>query len=473
MKRSWLFIALIIVLALGACAPQAAPAEQNEAPAAEAPAAEAPAAEAPASEEAGDLYSVKMIYWPGPESDAMQKVIDYFNANKSQEAGFTVEQVLFGRDQMISKQEATMAAHSTDVDIYFIASRWLGKYHQFLEPLDEYLADPEVNIYNADPANTIKAAVDGLKWYDGKLYAAPMDISSHFLYYRKDLIDQLLSDEAWQETYKKVSKEQMGVEMTPKAPEEWTWDDYLATSYFFTKQYNSDSPTEYGNFTHGKVMGPTAFLWTNAYWGYGADWFTADGKPDFDNEAAVKATELWKTFFEKGLTPPSSVNGEYPECNEAMKAGQVALAVHWNAAFNELDAADSPVHGKWAVTAPPAGPEGKYTYNHTLAVSLNKDSAHKKEAARWLAFLYTEEAAKLYAEAGGIPPVESVLNSMAETRPDFVEMAKDVSESGKNLPPTAGIIENMVCENLSNAWSGDVSIEEALKTLQADRKSVV
>jgi multiple sugar transport system substrate-binding protein len=232
-----------------------------------------------------------------------------------------------------------------------------------------------VNIYNADPKNTLQSAVDGLKWYDGKLYAAPMDISSHFLYYRKDLMEKLLSDAAWQEAYKRISKEQMGVEMTPKAVEEWTWDDYLAASYFFTKQYNPDSPTEFGNFTHGKVMGPTAFLWTNAYWGYGGDWFDADGKPTFNNEAATQATNLWKTFFEKGLTPPSSVNGEYPECNEAMKAGQVALAIHWNAAFNELNAADSPVKDMWAVTAPPAGPEGKFTYNHTLAVSLNIDSA--------------------------------------------------------------------------------------------------
>ncbi|HEX2980087.1 MAG TPA: extracellular solute-binding protein [Anaerolineaceae bacterium] len=476
MKKSWLFVVLIMVMLLSACGTPATPAAETEAPAAaetEAPAAEEPVAtEAPAAETeapaaSGDLYTVKMIYWPGPESDAMQKVVDYFNANKSEEAGFKVEQVLFGRDQMISKQEAVMAAHSSDVDIYFIASRWLGKYHQFLEPLDDYLADPEVNIYNADPKNTLQSAVDGLKWYDGKLYAAPMDISSHFLYYRKDLMEKLLSDAAWQEAYKRISKEQMGVEMTPKAVEEWTWDDYLAASYFFTKQYNPDSPTEFGNFTHGKVMGPTAFLWTNAYWGYGGDWFDADGKPTFNNEAATQATNLWKTFFEKGLTPPSSVNGEYPECNEAMKAGQVALAIHWNAAFNELNAADSPVKDMWAVTAPPAGPEGKFTYNHTLAVSLNIDSQHKKEAARWLAFLYTEEAAKLYAEAGGIPPVESVLNGMADTRPDFAEMVKDVADSGKNLPPTAGIIETMVCENLSNAWSGDVAVEDALADLQS------
>ena len=149
-----------------------------------------------------------------------------------------------------------------------------------------------------------------------------MDLSAHFLYYRSDLIEKLLAEADWQETYKKISLEQMGVEMIPKHPDEWTWDDYLATSFFFTKQYNPDSPVEYGNFTHGKVMGPTAFLWTNAYWSFGGDWFDADGKVAFDNEAARKALEIWKTSFGKGLTPPGSVNGEYAEDNEAKHISQ-------------------------------------------------------------------------------------------------------------------------------------------------------
>jgi multiple sugar transport system substrate-binding protein len=471
MKKSLLFVLVIATMLLSSCAPAATPApaaEPTKAPAAAEP-TQAPAAAEPTKAPAaasGEMYSVKMIFWPGPESDAMQKVVDYFNENKSAEAGFKVEQVLFGRDQMLTKQEAIMAAGSSDVDLYFLASRWLGKYHTFMEPLDDYLKDPTINIYKASTDNFMKPAIDGLKWYDGKLYGVPTDISSHFLYYRKDYMEKLLSDSAWQETYKKISKEQLGKEMTPKAPEEWTWDDYLAASYFFTKQYNPDSPTEYGNFTHGKVMGPTAFLWTNAYWGYGGDWFTKDGKVSFDNDAAKQATELWKTFFSKGLTPPSSVNGEYPECNEAMMAGQVALAVHWNAAFNTLDAADSPVKGKFGITMPPTGPEGQFTYNHTLAVGLNKASTHKKEAMTWLSFLLSEEGAQQYAKAGGIPPMEKILTGMADTRPDFAEMAKDVTATGKNLPPTAGIIENMVCENLSNAWNGDVEIPEALSELQ-------
>lgn len=412
-----------------------------------------------------DMYSVKIIQWPGPEGDATQKVVDWFNANKSAEAGYKVELLLFGRDQMTQKQEAIMAAGTDDADIFFIASRQFGKYLTFIEPLDAYFADPKVNPWGGSKEAFMPSSLKGVTGFDGKLYGAPRDISANFLYYRKDYIDQLLSDAAWQETYKKISKEQMGVEMTPKPPEEWTWDDYLAASYFFTKQYNPDSPTEYGNFTHGKVLGPTAFLWNNAYFSYGGDWFDAEGNPAFDNDATRKAIELWKTFFNEGLTPPGSVNGEYPECNEAIMAGQVALAIHWNAAFNTLDAPESAVSGKIGITAPPAGPEGHVVWNHTLAYAMNKASTHKNETASFMAWLFTEEAAKMYAESGGIPPYEKVLKEMTN-RPDFAVMADVVAKYGRSLPPTTGIIERQVCEILTNAWTGSIDTEEAIKQLQ-------
>jgi len=415
-----------------------------------------------------EMYTVKVIYWPGPESDAMQKVVDFFNEHRAEQAGFKVELVLFGRDQMLAKQEAIMAAGSDEVDTFFIASRWLAKYRQFLEPVGGYFADPEVNIWAATPKFFMQAALDGLTWFDGSLYAIPTDISCHFLYYRKDYVDELLNNAEWRAKYRQISKEQMGKEMEPKDPDQWTWDDYVAASYFFTQKYNPDSPTEYGNYTHGKVMGPTAFLWSNCFWGYGGSWFTEDGTPNFDTDAARKAQEIWTLFWEKGLTPPSSIVGEYPECNEALMTGQCALAVHWNAAFHTLDAEDSPVHGKFGVVAPPAGPEGRFCYNHTLAMALSKFSSHKKEAARWLAYCCTEEAVKLYAESGGIPPAATVLNAMGDVRPDFPAMSRAVDMYGRSLNPYAGFYEDILCENLANAWAGNVSIEESLKQAQAD-----
>ena len=59
---------------------------------------------------ADDLYTVRMVYWPGPESDAMDVVLKYWNENMAEEAGFYVEQELFERNNIMLKEGTLMAA---------------------------------------------------------------------------------------------------------------------------------------------------------------------------------------------------------------------------------------------------------------------------------------------------------------------------------------------------------------------------
>ena len=68
-----------------------------------------------------------------------------------------------------------------------------------------------------------------------------MDMSAHFLYYRSDYMDQLLTDPA----AGNLQENQSGTDgcRNDTKSDEWTWEDYLATSFFFTKKYNPDSPT--------------------------------------------------------------------------------------------------------------------------------------------------------------------------------------------------------------------------------------
>jgi multiple sugar transport system substrate-binding protein len=462
---SLFIMAIIAVMVISACGPAgtATPAEVEEAvPEAE----EVTEAEEPAAP-AEEMYTVKFVVWPGPESDAAQKMVDFFNENYSKEAGFNVELVLFGRDQLFAKQDAIMAAGSDEVDTYFLTSATAIRYVQFLEPLDDYYADPEVNIWGSSPDDLMQGAISAYR-IDGNLYGIPSDVACHFLYYRSDYIEELLTNTDWQETYNDICLAQTGKDLEPKSPEEWTWDDYVCTSYFFTKKYNPDSPTEYGNYTQGKVMGPTSFLWTNALWSFGGEWFAADGVPSFNTEEAKLAQELWTLNWEKEITPPGSITGEYSEANEAFKTGQAALGIQWNAAFNELNAEDSPVHGKFGIVATPAGPAGHFTYSQSIGYGLNKFSSHKQEAASWLAWITTEEANRIYAESGGVPAYSSILEGMAGENPMFGALGSVVGDYGRAVLPMAGYYQDIVCENLANAWSGAVSVEESLEQLQQE-----
>ncbi|MBN1267197.1 MAG: extracellular solute-binding protein [Anaerolineales bacterium] len=467
MFRTLAIFTLILSLGLAACAPASEPAaEVDEQPAGEEASSEE-VAEEPASESGEELYTVKFVVWPGPESDAAQVMVDYFNANHAAEAGFNVELLLFGRDQLFAKQDAIMAAQSSEVDTFFVTSPTLLKYQQFLEPLDSYLEDPEVNLWGATP-DDLMSGVIGAYYLDGALYGLPSDVSTHFLYYRTDYIGELLTNADWQATYTDICEAETGQALEPKEPAEWTWDDYVCASYFFTQQYNPDSPTVYGNYTQGKAIFPTSFQWSNTLWSYGGEWFTEAGDPDFLSDAAMEAAQIWALNWEAELTPAGSITGEYPEANEAFKTGNVAFGLQWNAAFNELNAEDSPVHGLLNIVATPAGPAGRYTYTQSIGYGLSAFSEHKEEAASWLLWTMTEEANQVYAEAGGVPAHAAVLSGMAGENLMFGALSEVVGNYGRPVLPQAGYFQDMVIENLANGWSGSVSLEEALQQLQDD-----
>lgn len=422
-------------------------------------------AETPAGKDAP--ATVRMVYWPGPESEAMQKVVDWFNANEGPKTGTKVELVLFSREGFWEKQESILAAKSPEVDIIFTASYIVGRHAPHLEPLDSVFAQTD-NPEAGSLTTFLSRGLDSLK-VDGKVYALPMDISNHFLYYRKDLIDRLLSDPAWQSRYRELAKQHLGMDLAPKPVAEWNWDDFIATALFFTKKYNPDSPTEYGTVLQMKNLIYNVMIWNDVLWSLGGSWFKPDGTPAFDTPEAKKALEVYTSISKLGVTPEGSTNYEYPEANEAFKTGKVAVMLQWSAAFHELnDPTKSSVADKVAIGPIPG--EKHATHIHSLGVGLSRYSQNKEAAVKWLQFLATPKAMQMYAEAGGIPPVESVLKGMGEKRPEFPVIADHVERYGfvESTAPNVQSILEVLAKHLSGAWALQTTPEEALKAIQRD-----
>ena len=125
---------------------------------------------------------VKMILWPGPEGEAMQKVVDAYNAGQGKKDGVVVKQVLLSRDNTFAKEAALMKAKSSEYDIYFTASYLVGQHAPYLS-----------EIKGVNDKIYLKASIDGLK-VNKKQMALPLDTSLHFMYYRTDLVSSLSTD---------------------------------------------------------------------------------------------------------------------------------------------------------------------------------------------------------------------------------------------------------------------------------------
>ena len=400
--------------------------------------------------------TVKMVLWPGPEGDAMQKVVDEYNASQGKKDGVTVKMILLSRDNTFAKEAALMKAKSKEYDIYFTASYLVGQHAPYLSDLKGV----KDSLY-------LKASVDSLK-VAGKQKALPLDTSLHFMYYRKDLVASLSANAA---KYTSIAKEVLGKDLKPNTnPATWSWDDALATAAFFTQKYNPDSPTKYGYALPAKNLLYNTMIWNDVLWGLGGNWLK-NGKPNLNTPTGKAAIDVYNTIYTKGLTSPESSQWEYAETNSALTSGNAAMALQWNAAYSELSTTGA-TKDQVGIAAPPG--KGARTHVHALAVGLNKFSKNQAASAKWMAYLATVPAMKAYATAGGVPSMPSILKGMVSKNASFANIIEYAGKYGYS--ESAGAREfdiyAALAEVLSPAWSGQktsaevaAAADEAIKKL--------
>ncbi len=400
--------------------------------------------------------TVKMVLWPGPEGDAMQKVVDEYNASQGKKDGVTVKMILLSRDNTFAKEAALMKAKSKEYDIYFTASYLVGQHAPYLSDLKGV----KDSLY-------LKASVNSLK-VAGKQKALPLDTSLHFMYYRKDLIASLSANAA---KYTSIAKEVLGKDLKPNSdPSTWSWDDALATAAFFTQKYNPASPTKYGYALPAKNLLYNTMIWNDVLWGLGGNWLK-DGKPNLNTPTGKAAIDVYNTIYTKGLTSPESSQWEYAETNSALTSGNAAMALQWNAAYSELSTTGA-TKDQVGIAAPPG--KGQRTHVHALAVGLNKFSKNQAASAKWMAYLATVPAMKTYASAGGVPSMPSILKGMVSKNASFANIIEYAGKYGYS--ESAGAREfdiyAALAEVLSPAWSGQktsaevaAAADEAIKKL--------
>ena len=400
--------------------------------------------------------TVKMVLWPGPEGDAMQKVVDEYNASQGKKDGVTVKMILLSRDNTFAKEAALMKAKSKEYDIYFTASYLVGQHAPYLSDLKGV----KDSLY-------LKASVDSLK-VAGKQKALPLDTSLHFMYYRKDLVASLSANAA---KYTSIAKEVLGKDLKPNTnPATWSWDDALATAAFFTQKYNPDSPTKYGYALPAKNLLYNTMIWNDVLWGLGGNWLK-NGKPNLNTPTGKAAIDVYNTIYTKGLTSPESSQWEYAETNSALTSGNAAMALQWNAAYSELSTTGA-TKDQVGIAAPPG--KGARTHVHALAVGLNKFSKNQAASAKWMAYLATVPAMKAYANAGGVPSMPSILKGMVSKNASFANIIEYAGKFGysESAGPREFDIYAALAEVLSPAWSGQktsaevaAAADEAIKKL--------
>lgn len=415
---------------------------------------------------AGPAFAkVTVLGWPGgPEEAALRAAADAYNAKADVADDNKVELLFFNRDGFWDKLQADLAAGSTAFDANLLATYSIGRYAPFMEPVE--LSDEAKSVYGEQVLTTMQ--------YEGKQYGVPTDLSLHFMYYRTDLIEALLKDDAAKARFAEISEKHLGKKLEPKTPDEWTWDDYAATALYFTQAVNPDSPTRYGTVLQLKNLLFNMMVFQSLPRAYGGNWMDDAGKVTVDSEAYRKGLETYKLLYDAGATPRDSLSYEFAEANAAYASGQIAAMVQWNGAASELMSKEkSPSVGDITeAVAPPTGPEGRFTHIHGLGFGLNKNAENKDGAIAFIKWLSSKEAALVYARNSGAPALTpDVVKDVAAERPDLVKLGEFAGKYGyvMNGGTTAKALSvyELQAKEFTGYWSGQQSLDDALKNTEA------
>ena len=344
----------------------------------------------------------------GPEAEGLRPVADAFTA----ETGIVVEFMEIGRAGYFATMTTQLVSGTDAFDLVATNSAYVAQLAAAgaIEPLDACLADAPAS-YDIDDILFTYG-------YEGSVYSIPFDVSSHFLYYRSDLIQN--------------------------PPQ--TWDEYLELAREFTRTLNPDSPTRYGaalTALPGPEL-PKAFY--SMMWSYGG--FILDGDAvGIDSAEAIAGATALRSLVDAGVLTPDIISWGFPNVFDALQTGQVAMAApYWNAAFPQILSSDSPYKDDIAVTLVPGvlqddGTVLRTPFQHGWAFVLNADSTDKERACEFLRHATSQDGMLMYAAAGGTPARRSVLSDSSLQPREYYDLMLDSLEIARDEPSVPFYLE--------------------------------
>lgn len=314
--------------------------------------------------------------WGGAEAEVLEEIIADFNESQDE----IVVKGVSSPDQQ--KQLTSMSSSSGSFDISDNFGNNVGAWASkgVLAPLDDAIAAEGIDVDDFIPS-----AMDQMS-YDGTTYALPIAIHSFQLLYNKTLLD--------------------AAGITPPT----TMDELAAAAQKLTV-VESGKITQLGL---GSANDSTTL--TTLGFAFGGSWDDKDGPTPAD-AGNLEALDWYQENIVEpvgsdALSTFVSGQGEYLSAQDPFFSGKVAMIIdgEWRAASAgkvapELD---------WGVTAiPAASPELENNTQVTAStLFIPANSKHKEEAAKFLAYLVSDEPMEKFSLAlGNLPGRESLTGS--------------------------------------------------------------
>lgn len=409
MKRNFLPIALLILLAVlfTACQGEEAAVEETETdePVAEEVAEE----EEPVAEEAteevdevaeeAEAEAVTLRALIRPDEGA--NVATYVE-NFREETGIDVQVDFVGWAEIHDKTITTLASGGGGYDIVFIPSANVVEFASgdWFEPINDMITDE-----NRD--EWLEAVVE-MYTYEGNLIAMPWYAGGAHMAYNVDML------------------ETAGIDVNTIE----TWDDFMTAC----EQIVEAEAAPFCFAPSAKYPGNFYYNWGSMVASMGSQFFDEEGSPIFqDGEEALDAMQLINDGVDNELFDPAGIALDDYETLIAFGSGQTAFLLDstWSVTQANQNEELSGVTGNADIMLIPGdGEQRSGGYLYAGGLGLLKSSEHKEEAKQFLQFLTSAEAQKHHAIEGANLPTRTALYSdpeIAEAWPGFEVLAEQLT----------------------------------------------
>lgn len=376
---------------------------------------------------------VRVLAQPRDGLTLLEDYVDEFEELSG--AGFEISYLNENDRRAKSQADASTVG---SFDVYYVDEANLALFASsgWIVPLDDFY--PTEYDYDDFDAGMRAAAT-----YDSKQWFAPVQGGGDLMVYRTDLL------------------EKAGIQ-PPK-----TWDEYFTA---VQKLHDPDNGI-YGTALRGqRGSGANVWRWMPFFKANGGEWFK-DGKPAFNSEAAVKATETYLELFK--YSAPGTQTGSWDESTGAFRSGKVAIIIE-SAPLGgmSVDKAQSQVADKVAFSVPPSPlPGGGYAHGFAIASKANATDEEKACAGLFVAWATSkeQEARRLAAGQPGELTRTSTYQSPEYAKTFGQNLADAMAATGEKT--TVTFWQDPRWQELGNQWG--IMLEELITGSRTDIKATL
>ena len=388
-----------------------------------------------------------------PSVEAFKQMIPRFE----ELTGITVVLDEMEEGQLGQRMLLEVSAESASYDAMMTAIEWspLVASSGYATPLEPWIeSDITPDWFNYE--DILLAYRDMFLWEDGMHYGIPYAGETVFMFYREDLF------------------EEHGIDVPT------TYDEVLTAAQFFSENVDGVDGISY----RARLGWEFTYMWSIFLAPFGGMMVDpATGEVALDTPGTVASLEYIRDLWQYG--PVGVESFSFPEAWDAFMLGRAAIMIEASAAAPEVENPDkSLVAGMTGYSPLPAGPAGAFSGVWGWSFAMMDDSDAKEAAWAFIAYLTSEGMQSEYLANGGIVSRASALgdpdlqaqNPYYQATLDTLEQAAALGDLGLSVvlptPKWSQISEIMGIEG-ARAFIGEISVEEAIASMQAQVSEVV